>query len=171
MNQIPSLISALRFDRLTAWARLVLLWMGALMFAPPGAPFNRRRIARYQHMTLGRMANTVARLILIRAAILYAPPRRHRRTSRHFAPNGVRQRATPHHLVRSAIGSRIRRALRHRDPGQRLAILLDALVNIDALARKLYRRLTRLRPLIVARPRASAWQSAPALAPAAADTS
>jgi len=153
MNPIPStFISALRFDRLKAWARLTLLWMGALMFAPLAAGFNRRRIARYQHMTLSRMANTVARLILIRAAVMYAPPRRHRRTSRPFAPEGVRQRATPQHLVRSAIRSRIRRALRHRDPGQRLAILLGALVNIDALARKLYRRLTRLRPLIIARP-------------------
>jgi len=165
-----------RLARLIAWALAMLAWIGAMLFADTSARPNRRHIRRrYSQLSLQPMARMVARLIFLRATQLIPMPALRRRSIRVSAAPGFRKRVQPRQLVRSAIGAAVRKSLRHRDLRTRLAILLNALANIDALAAKLTRRLrrrfTRLAALTVACPPHDSvrWIAMPA--PAFADSS
>jgi hypothetical protein len=62
------------------------------------------------------------------------------------------------HFIRSLLGARLRRQLRHKDFATRIAQLTQLLRNLDQHARRLAQRLRRLRRL---------WREVPAIAPAA----
>lgn len=98
---------------------------------------DRRRRQRYQAISLQALAQRTAALILIRAAELTGK-RRYEHARFHHGRD-VRRPAKR----RAFTGVRLRRALRHRDPLTRVAILIDALRRIDTHARILLRRLRR----------------------------
>jgi hypothetical protein len=79
------------------------------------------------------------------------------------------------HLLRSVIGSRLRRKLKHKDLATRIAILIAALRDLDSIARPLAQRMRRgLARLwaITAKPMlAGIMLGAPAPSPALADSS
>lgn len=135
----------------------MLLWIGALLFGDQPRRAHRRHIRqRYGYAGLDWLARFVAHLIFLRAFNgLNVRARRPGRVRNH-APAGFIRRTAPRNLPRSVRGSALRRALRHRDPRQRLAILLDALTRIDAFAAKLAprlkRRFSRLFAICIARP-------------------
>lgn len=170
-------ISEQRFARLTAWAGLMLAWIGMMLFGAE-RPRPRRRLLRrrYRYLSLHPMARLIARFVVMRAAEMLnrRPARSDVRCD--FAPDGFARRTRPRQLVRAAIGSRLRRALRHRDIAARFAVLAHALANLDALVagfmRRARRGLTRLYPITLAAPPADAVRSsAPPPAACAADTS
>ena len=79
------------------------------------------------------------------------------------------------HLMRSILGSKLRRALHHRDPIARIAILIDALTHLDAWASRFAKRLRcgfmRLWSIAPAATPAMALLGPPASPPACADSS
>jgi hypothetical protein len=168
-----------RLARLIAWAQMMLLWIGAALFFPAARAATGRHIRRRNSLlSLDRMAHMTACLILTRACALARRPRplRHRRPQLDYAPAGFAKRTRERHFVRSAIGSKLRGKLRHRDLGARLSILMHALADIDAYARELLprlnRRFTRLLAIIPVRPPHHDVRDAAApCAPCAADTS
>ena len=171
-------LSQHRFARLIAWARLMLAWIGAVLFSTGAVAVKRRHIRRrYGFLSLDRMAHMTACLIFARACDLARrPPVRRGAPLLDHAPHGFAKRTRGRHLLRSAIGSKLRGALRHRDLGVRLSILIDALANLDAWARLLVARLnrgfTRLLAIIPVRPpHDNVRDTAAPSAPYAADTS
>jgi hypothetical protein len=79
------------------------------------------------------------------------------------------------HFMRSIFGSKLRRALDHRDPIARIAILIDALRHLDAWAARFAKRLRcgfmRLWSIAPARVAADMLLGAPAPSPACVDSS
>ena len=155
-----------RLARLTAWARLWLVWFVGVCLTHFGAdaPQSWRRGARRQ---LGKAARMVAQLIFLHAAARVGPlPRRaiHR--------HGRRKQAGG---ARAIIGAALRRALRGKDLPSRLASILtlmrDSEHHIAKLARRLARGLTRLRVILPARERVPHVAAGPLAALAGADTS
>jgi hypothetical protein len=158
-----------RLARLIAWTRLVLAWVAMLMFS--AAPkINARRLGRFANLSLDSLARRVRNLIIIRAAQLMNPRRRAKQRF-NFAASGFTRRTIPRQLLRSIGGSRLRRALGHCDPAARISMLLEALRDIDALARRIARYLTRLAPIIAVQPPQDAARTLAAFAPRAADSS
>ena len=101
-------LSPHRRARLIAWTLAMLAWVHAVFF--DGQIMSRRRLRqRGGFLSLDRIARVVTQLIILRAAEL-AGFRRHGRIS--FRQHGAD--LWPRHLRRSAIGARIRRALKHR---------------------------------------------------------
>jgi hypothetical protein len=156
----------------------MLAWIGAMLFsAHPPKPQRRHMRRRYGLFSLDAMARMTARLILIRACALAGGSRGPQRRPHNYAPAGFTRRTRLKHFLRSAVGSKLRRALHCRDLRTRLAHLTHALANIDAYAAKhlvprLERRFTRLFPIIPVRPpHARARIIAPALSPAIANSS
>lgn len=175
MHSSPPIISAHRFARLLAWARLALAWAAMMLFSDDAPLLDLRRcIRRFRLLSLDRLARMVRNLVIVRAAQM-AGPRARRRTARSFAPPGFARRKRPARILRSCGGSALRRALRDRDPARRMTRIIQALRDIDQWARKLVRRLrrglTRLRPLVMRRPPSSLVCSLAAPAAFAADTS
>ncbi|WP_395645606.1 hypothetical protein [Terricaulis sp.] len=161
-------LSPHRRARLIAWALAMLAWVHAVFF--DGRIMSRRRLRqRGGFLSLDYIARVVTQLIILRAAELARLHRRRLAFHRHGAD------LRPRHLRRSAIGARIRRALRHRDLGQRIARLSAALHALDAwaahFAKRLARRLTKMWAIAAcAGPRAVLVAGA-APAPCVADTS
>jgi len=179
VNFIPrSPNKAHRVARLIAWARLSLAWIGAMLFsAHPPRPQRRHIRRRYSRFSLDAMARMTARLILIRACALAGGGRPPERSPRNHAPAGFTRRTELKHFLRSAVGSKLRRALRCRDLRTRLARLTHALANIDAYAAKhlvprLKRRFTKLFVITPVRPpHVRARTIAPTPSPAIANSS
>ncbi|MBC7769622.1 MAG: hypothetical protein H7124_12645, partial [Phycisphaerales bacterium] len=149
--------NAHKLARLIAWAQLMLAWIGMMLFSETAPQFSRRHmLQRYRHLTLQPLARLVGHLILIRAAHFAGDGTRAQRQLRNYAPAGFARRMRPRQLVRSSIGSVLRKALRHRDLGQHFAILVHALAHLDtharALARRLRRGRSRLCPIVLTRP-------------------
>ncbi|MBC7769728.1 MAG: hypothetical protein H7124_13185 [Phycisphaerales bacterium] len=159
-----------RLARLIAWARLALVWFAMLMFAA-APPRNRRRLGRFALLSLDDLARLVRNLILARAAQLAGVGRAKRAPCRNYAPSGFSRRLRPRQVARSLAGSRLRRALRHRDRATRISILLAALRDLDAHARNVARKLTRLAPIIALQPPHHAVRTLARLPLVAADTS
>jgi len=159
-----------RLARLAAWARLMLGWIAMLMFSAGFKP-NRRRLHRYGDLSVHRLARMVRNLIIIRACQTAPPPTLRPPPRRNFAPTGFARRLHPRGFLRACAGSRLRRALRARDPATRISLLLGALCNLDAMATLVKRRLTRLRPVLPTRPPHDACRTLAALAPYATDSS
>jgi hypothetical protein len=162
--------------RLTAWTRLMLAWIGAMLFSPhPPRPSRRLIRRRYRLLDLEAMTRMVAQLILIRACAMTPRPRTTTGHARNNTRPGFAMRTRPRGFVRAAIGARLRRRLRHRDRRARLAILTDAIAHLDAYARtlvlRLRRRFTRLYPIVLIRPPHDHVRCTPARAPCPADTS
>ncbi|WP_395646502.1 hypothetical protein [Terricaulis sp.] len=169
--QVKSLIrlSPHRRARLIAWALAMLAWVHAAFFQD--RIMTRRHLRkRGGFLSLDQVARVVTQLIILRAA---ERARLHRRGKISFHKHGVDLR--PRHLRRSAIGARIRRALKHRDAGQRIARLAAALRALDVwaalFARRLARRLTRLWAIAAQPSAAEPLAASVARTPCVADTS
>jgi hypothetical protein len=129
-----------RLARFIAWALMLLHWIATGL--DHGTPADRRRLKqRDWFLDTGNLFRLVRDLILWRAGViakLPAPPR--------IPHRGV----ISAQIRRRAFGSRLRRALHHRDLRQMLARLTRALAHIDhyarPLAKRFKRRLTRLSP-------------------------
>lgn len=139
-------ISAHRLARLTAWAKLWLVWFAAKFvyhFCLGTPPRSWRRSARQQ---LDLVAAMVAKLIFLHAARRMPPPMQ-RGVHRHgrFKRSGN---------VRACIGSSLRHAMRGADLFSRLlailAVMRDAEFHIAKLVRRLRLGLTRRRVLLPA---------------------
>ncbi|WP_395646769.1 hypothetical protein [Terricaulis sp.] len=139
-------LSPHRRARLIAWSLAMLLWLRSVLSG--GAIMSRRRIRQRGGLfQLDRLARFITNLIIIRAGEIAGNrgPRR-----RLFRDRGADRE--PRHLRRSVIGSRLRRALKHRDIDVRLALLIRALRGIEVLAEafalRMRRRVTRLWPIL-----------------------
>jgi hypothetical protein len=141
-----SFVSHHRLARLTAWARLWLVWfVGAFVCWLGATPAPRQT---RDHLNAAR--RILGRLIFLQAAArMRAPPKANHRHGR------LKQRA----IKRALIGSRLRRALTGKgDCYHRLGALLTAWRDTErhfaALMRRLRRGLTRLRTIAPVRARA-----------------
>lgn len=170
MHAKPHIIlSPHRRARLIAWALALLAWVHAVFY---GAHIMSRRRLRQRgcFLSLDGVAYIVARLIVIRAAELIGP---RRPRTRHIRDRGVNLKRR--HFMRSVIGSRLRRALKHRDVTQRIALLIAALNALDTwaarFADRLRRRVTKLWAIGVTPCVAEPLAAGAASVHAAADTS
>jgi hypothetical protein len=154
-----------RRQRLVLWALAMLVWI-ASVFA--GKPITSRQAHQRGDISLDGLTRMVMQLAVIRAGEL-ARTRRRRPT---FFKRGrdLRRR----HLLRSVIGSRLRRKLKHKDIATRIAILIAVLRDLDSIARplaqRMRRRLTRLWA-VTAKPLPADIIGSPAYPPALADSS
>jgi hypothetical protein len=139
MNFIPRHLPKHARARLIAWTLAMLAWLAWAM-SGAAAPKRRHIRRRYRFISLDRLARTTAMLIISRAGDLAR--KRFGRRNPFF--NRVRGRARwPRHVMRSLIGGRLRRALKHESFTTRVAILADALRRIDAWAAPLVKRVRR----------------------------
>jgi hypothetical protein len=176
MKKPPPLINPHRIARLIAWLRAMLAWAASVLFVD-AAPSRRRIRQRYRFLSLNRLERLVRALIIIRAidlAHLRARPRRG--VLRNAATNGFHRCTERGAWLRAIAGSRLRKALKHRDPAQRIQLLLAALANIDGFARRYLlpraeRRLTRRFPILMLAPPVAATTSRLMPEPCAANTS
>ena len=156
-------------QRLVLWALAMLAWLASLLFAGQ-APSHRHLRQRGRAMSLHGLTVLVKQLILLRAQDLAKLRRSKRRV---FFKHGrdLKRR----HLMRSILGSRLRRAFAHRDPAKRIFALIDALRHLDAWAARFAKRLKcgfmRLWSIAPAPMPAVAILGAPAPSPACADSS
>jgi len=172
----PSFNTAHRRSRLIAWARLMLVWLGALMFRDTlGRISERHLLARGLYSNLDRVAATITNIILLHAAAKNGAGAGKPFRVRDYASAGFARRTRVRSLLRAARGSWLRRKLRHRDLLTRFLLIVNALNTVDALAdraaRRLARGLTRLFAIRLVRPSHDAERTL-ALAPVfAADSS
>lgn len=168
MKPAPTFLSRHRLARLTVWARLMLMWMAQTFLSDARHSRTRR------DPILDAFVRFAGDLIFLRAADECRLASRPKLGARFFATPGFRQKRL-RVSRRAAYGSWLHKALRHRDPRRRIAMLLHALMHAEAYAARLkprlMRRLTRLRPRIVARPPAAPLRSLATFAPSAADSS
>jgi hypothetical protein len=143
----------------------MLAWIGSLL---AGHAPTRRRLRQRGHMSIHALATMIKHLVIVRAGEIVRP-RPRGKVFKHGRD------MSPRHVVRSLTGSRLRRALNHRDPAKRIALLIHALKHLDTWAERLAHRARRgFRRLFAIAPAptpAIALLSAPALAPARADSS
>jgi len=156
-----------RRRRLVLWAIAMLSWFAAVLFA--GRRIARRHV-RQREVSLAELKRLTLQLMIVRAAELArAGPLKRLR----FWRRGRDTR--PPHIVRSLIGSRLRRAMKRRDLAARIAALIAVLRTLDAhalqLAHRMKRRLTRLWPIRATPAPAVANPGAPAPTPAFANSS
>jgi len=169
--QLPNRpLSKHRRARLIAATLAMLLWLAQVLFA--GGPFSpRHERQRARAMSLQRLTKQVKLLIVSRA--LDGLRRRRPRRVRRFRGRSIAPRAS----VDAIIGMRLKRRLKRRDLGERIAVLIDALLHIDRyaahVAKRLRRGLTRRWRAVFAIdwPRSAPAPFGPAPAPHIADTS
>jgi hypothetical protein len=166
-QRTPRPIRPEHLPRLLAWA---LLWLVKYAwFLVYGGDEAKRQLARH--------ARLIANLIVVRASHRFAiGTKRHTHRPPAAPPGFVKRRCVNTNLMRRAIiGAELRRRLRARGNGLRLTALINALFDLDAhanrVAKRMARRLTRLCPLVPARPPADAVFALAAPAPLCADTS
>jgi hypothetical protein len=176
MNKPPSPFNPHRIARLIAWLQAMLAWAASVLFTDVAQ--SRRRIRqRYGFLSLDPLARLVRDLAIVRAAdLMHLRARPRFRGVRNAAAHGFRRCTTRGAWRRAIAGSRLRNALKHRDPLQRIQRLLAAIADIDAFARRYLaprarRRLTRLFPLLVFAPPAAPLIALAAPEPYAANTS
>jgi hypothetical protein len=177
MNKPPSPFNPHRIARLIAWLRAMLAWAASVLFADTARPSRRHIRQRYRFLSLDPLARLVRDLAIVRATdLVHLRSRPRSRGVRNAAAHGFRRRTTRGAWTRTIAGSRLRNALKHRDPAQRIHRLLAAIADIDAFARRYLvprakRRLTRLFPVLMFAPAAAPLVSCTAPDPCAADTS
>ena len=141
-----------RLQRLALWTLAVLQWIAAILFTNRAVTL-RHIEQRYEFFSLHWLTQRVGKILIVRAAQLARLRRRKRIT---YWRHG-RDLHRPH-IIRSVLGARLRRALKHRDVGVWIENLIAVLRNLDAyaapLAKRLRRGLTRL------------WRIAPPIVPA-----
>ena len=176
MKTPPSRFNPHRIARLMAWLRAILAWAASVLFAD--VAHSRRHIRqRYGFLSLDPIARLVRDLAIVRAAELTHLRTRPRfRGVRNAAAQGFRRPTARGAWKRAIAGSRLRNALKHRDPAQRIQRLLAAIADIDAFARRYLAprakgRLTRLFPVLLFAPSAAPLVSRAAPEPCAANTS
>jgi hypothetical protein len=176
MKQIAPTISEHRKTRLIAWARLLLFWVGALMFRDSGGRISERHLlARGFYANLDAVARTINNIIVLHASAKLGRGTGHPPKLRNYASTGFSRRTRVRSITRAGRGSYLRKRLQHRDLLTRFLLIVNALNNVDALAgraaRRLARGLTRLFGIRLVRPPHDAARSL-ALAPIfAADSS
>ena len=158
MKKPPPFLTPHRFARLLAWAHAVLAWVGAVLFGVGATPDLRRLRRRRRLLTLDPVEQAVRWLVICRTVDLaHLQERPGAQTLHDGIAGGFRRRVERGGILRTIAGSRFRKALKHRDPAQRLQRLLAALADIDAFARRYLvpralRRLTRLFPVLACAP-------------------
>jgi hypothetical protein len=165
-TQRPYLTSHRR-QRLVLWALTMLTWIASLLGG--AMPLRRHLRQRYRKMSLDGIALMIKQLILVRAGEINS--RRKRRLVFSKRGRDLRRR----HFMRSIYGAKLRRALKHRDPLARIAILADALKHLEVLAQWFAKRLRcgfmRLWAIVATPGQAAFIPNAPATAPLCADSS
>jgi hypothetical protein len=141
-----------RFRRIILWTLALLTWIAAMLFGDRAVTFRHFQ-QRTDLISLPWLTSLVGKLLIIRAAQLarLRGPKRVRYWRR------GRDLRRPH-ILRSVLGARVRRALRHRDIATWIANLIAVLRNLDAHAAPLAHRLRRGRPRL--------WRIPPPIAPA-----
>jgi hypothetical protein len=153
--------------RIILWALAMLTWV-ASVFA--GAKPKRRHLSQRGDVSIPCLARLVKQFIFVRAGEMMRLPHRD-------PPNFMKRGRDlqPRHAARSIYGSALRRALTHRDPLTRIAILIDALTHLDVWATRLTKRfrngLRRLWAIAPERTSADALLGVPSPTPACADSS
>jgi hypothetical protein len=117
----------------------MLTWIAAALFA--GGHISHRQLRqRHRRVSLDGLTRMVINLMIIRAAEL-GNWRRSKRLRFFKHGRDLKRR----HYIRSLLGSRLRRVLRHKDVTTRIATLIAVLRTLDTFARQLSRRrITRL---------------------------
>jgi len=163
-----------RVARIALWARTMLLWI-ALLLTSGLMRVNRRHVRqRCGFVSLTRMEVLIRALAMIRVGRFI--PKRRARVQRSAAPSGFVRRVRRGGMMRASAGSRFRKALRSRDLLQRIHLLVSALADIDAFARRYLlaravRGLTRICPVLLFAPPADAARSLAGSTPLAQDSS
>lgn len=176
MKLPPSSLNPDRRARVILWARMMLAWVALALFAPAVHIDCRHLQRRWGFLSLDVLERLVCALVLIRAVEIARPRGAPKPPPRNAAPAGFRRRTRRGALMRATIGSRLRRALKHHDPRERIARLLAALADIDGFAHRYLvpralRRLTKLCATIMAAPPVCAFASLVAPTPSAVDSS
>jgi hypothetical protein len=131
-----------RVQRLALWTLALLQWIAAMLFSDRAVTIRHIQ-QRADLISLPWLTSVVSKLLIVRAGQL-AHLRRRKRIV--YWRHG-RDLHRPH-ILRSVLGSRLRRALKHRDIRAWIANLVSVLRNLDVyaapLARRLRRGLTRL---------------------------
>jgi hypothetical protein len=155
-----------RRQRLVLWALAMLTWI-ASVFA------GKTITARHAHQRGDISRDWITRMVMQLAVIRAGELARLRRRRPTFFKRGrdLRRR----HLLRSVIGSCLRRKLKHKDIATRIAMLIAALRDLDTIARPLAQRmrrhLTRLWAIAATPLPADSILGAPAPPPALANSS
>ncbi len=157
MKQIAPTITEHRKTRLIAWARLLLFWVGALMFRDSlGRISERHLLARGLYANLDAVARTINNIIILHASAKLGRGTGHPPKLRDYASAGFSRRTRVRSITRAGRGAWLRKRLQHRDLLTRFVLIVNALNNVDALAdraaRRLARGLTRLFGIRLIRP-------------------
>lgn len=147
----------------------MLSWIAAVLFG--GKDFAPRQLLqRCGRISLERLTRRTIYLLILRADEL-AGQRVRRRVRYHKHGRDLR----PRHLIRSLLGSKLRRVLRPKGLAARIAALINVLRNLDAhaqrLAARMKRRLTRLWAMLAVLTPTTIASGSPAPLPALADSS
>lgn len=134
MHSHRPILSQHRLRRLVLWALAMLRWLRAVLFSDQ--PLVWRHLRRFEEASLGGLAHLTRHLLIVRALDLAGPPPLRRTFS--FWRRGRDMRRA--HFWRSALGAKLRRALRSRDPATHMTRLIDVLSNLDTYAVQLARR-------------------------------
>jgi hypothetical protein len=157
-----------RFQRLILWTLAVLTWIASIL-ANTRIVGPRHRRQRFD-ISLPWLTQIVGELLIVRAGRL-ARLRRNKPIRYWRRGRDLRRR----HFMRSILGSKLRRALRHKHTATWIANLIAVLRNLDAhatqLARRMRRGLTRLWRTWTRIDRAAHILGAPAPSPAFSDSS
>jgi len=124
-----------RLRRLALWTLAVLTWIAA-MLAGRRSITLRHVEQRRDLISLPWLTRRVSCLLIVRAAQLARM--RHPKRLIYWRRGRDMHRA---HLIRSALGARLRRALRHKHLVEWIARLIHVLRNLDGYAAPLGRRL------------------------------
>jgi hypothetical protein len=157
MKQIAPTITEHRKTRLVAWARLLLFWVGALMFRDSLDRISERHLlARGLYANLDAVARTINNIIVLHASAKLGRGTGHPPKLRNYASTGFSRRTRARSVIRAGRGSYLRKRLQHRDLLTRFLLIVNALNNVDALADRAARRLahglTRLFAIRAVRP-------------------
>jgi hypothetical protein len=160
------LITRHRRQRLVLWALAMLTWIAAVLAGKPTSARHRHQRGDIPFEYLTRM---VIHLALVRAGEIARL--RWRKLVFFRRGRDLHRR----HLLRSVVGSRLRRILRHGDIAQRIATLIAILRDLDTLAQPLAKRLrnkfTRLFAILMRPMSGDAVLGTPAAPPALSDSS
>lgn len=170
MHARPTFLNPRSTARIVLWARAMLSWLALVLFGTPMCISPRLIRQRQAYFSLDWAARLVRALAIVRAVEIAALPPRRGSPAYDGAPPGFARPVARGATLRAIAGSRFRRALKHRDPAQRLQCLLAALGDIDALARRYLvprgrRGLARLRPVLMRAPPSTAPLPRPLRAP------
>lgn len=158
-----------RFQRLVLWTLVLLQWIAAMLVSNRAVTLRHVQ-QRGDMICLPWLTRLVGKLLIVRAGQL-ARLRRRRRI-RLWRRGCDLRRA---HLIRSALGARLRRKMKHKDPRARIAGLIAIVRDLDGhaapLAKRLRRGLTRLWRTWAPITAVCTDHGAPAPAPAFSDSS